>query len=362
MSMGTVGINDPTNWTTRHTVWCMVTVGMIVLVGIAGAPTLISWLLFLLLMGVFTGIAADGITGNKHGVLIDDRNRMSLSRLQMVLWTLLILSAFLAAAINNVRGGYSKPLNIVIPEAVWMLMGISTTSLVGAPLVLAAKRSQTPPVSSPSTPPDSPAPTTAGGGPSTPLLGVTPAGSVPGGASGSPPPPVSSRRPLPRSFSSVLRAQGEDPTRMAVEGSVVVKHSPSDASWTDLFKGDEVATVATLDLSKIQMFFFTLVLVLSYAIALGAKFRSVDTARADGETVTTPVAPATAPVAPATAPVAPATAPVAPATAPVVKAATKDPKLVDEFPPLDMGFVTLLGISNAGFLVNGAIPRTQPAP
>ncbi len=101
--------------------------------------------------------------------------------------------------------------------------------------------------------------------------------------------------------------------------------------------------MATLDLAKIQIFFFTLVLVLCYAIALGAKLQVVDAARAEAAQATV-------------------SAPVAPMTAPAVMTTTTNPHVVDEFPLLDMGFVTLLGISNAGFLVNGAIPRTQPAP
>jgi hypothetical protein len=155
-----------------------------------------------------------------------------------------------------------------------------------------------------------------------------------------PPTPVTpSRRPLPVAAASVLRAQGEDPARMSVDGSVVVRHSVYDASWADLFKGDEVGDITTLDLAKIQMFFFTVVLVLSYAIALGAKFLAIDAARREMGSGTVATAPALA-----------------------GKPAPPDPRWFDQFPPLDLGFVTILGISNAGFLVNRAIPRDQPPP
>jgi hypothetical protein len=336
-----------TNWTAKHTAWCLLTVAAIIAVALAGAPTVVSWLVFMLSMAAFTAITADGITDRKLGILIDDRNKLSLARFQMALWTFLILSGFLAAAIGNVRAGAARPLDITIPQAVWLLMGISTTSLVGAPMILSTKRATTP--TGPGTPPPLvvKTPPAAGGGPP-PLspfapMPATPGGGAPeppiGGASAPPlsaaslpPPPYPSRRALPASVASVLLSQGEDPTRKLVDGTVVINRSASDANWADLFKGEMVGDVATLDLAKIQMFFFTIVLVLSYAIALGTKFTSVDTARA--EIGTSPVAPG--------------------------KAAPPDPRRVDEFPPLDSGLVTLLGISNAGFLVNKVIPRPQP--
>jgi hypothetical protein len=331
MSGATANPDPPSNWTRNHTAGCLAAVAAIVVVALAGAPPVISWLLYLLLMATFTAIVADGITDSRAGILIDERNRMSLSRLQMALWSLIVISAFLAAAISNIRGNAPLPLNIGIPEAVWLLMGISTTSLVGGPLVLSAKRA-TPQTIGPPTTPVTPA------APAPPLEAMATGPTAPV----APPPPIpvtASRKPLPVTAAAVLRAQGEDPTRMSVDGSVVVRHSVSDASWADLFKGDEVGDITTLDLAKIQMFFFTVVLVISYGIALAAKFLAIDAARRE------------------MGPEIVATAPGSPG-----KTTSPDPRLFDQFPPLDLGFVTILGISNAGFLVNRAIPRDQLPP
>ncbi len=330
MSNGTGGGQAP-NWTASHTAGCCAAAAGIAVVALSGAPTLVSWLLFMLLMVAFTAIAADGITDSAHGIIIDDRNKMSLAQLQMALWTWIVLSGFLAATIGNVRAHVADPLDITIPQAVWLLMGISTTSMVGAPLILSTKRSTAPTGVAPATGPAIATPA-AGTGATSPLLQNT---------------PVTSRRPLPAAVASVLIAQGENPNRMSVEGSVVVKHSAKDASWADLFKGDGVGDVATLDLAQIQMFFFTIVLVLSYAIALGTTFVTVDAARAQ--------------VGPAPGASPPAAALVGSAPAAAGKPAPPDPKRVDGFPPFDSGLVTLLGISNAGFLANKVIPRTQPA-
>src|SRR3954468_12382248 len=93
------------SWTRRHTVGCFLSLIGIVFVGLFPIPRLITWWLFLLIMGAFTVIVSDGVTGSFPGLLIDERHRMSLSRLQMALWMLVIVSAFLAAAIGNVRVG-----------------------------------------------------------------------------------------------------------------------------------------------------------------------------------------------------------------------------------------------------------------
>ncbi|MDO3412389.1 hypothetical protein QWJ34_21675 [Saccharibacillus sp. CPCC 101409] len=77
------------------------------------------------------------ITGRFSGLLVNERNIMSLSRFQTVLWTLLLLSAFYTAAALRVYGlpnPYSA-LDIVMDWHLWALMGISITSLVTAPLI-----------------------------------------------------------------------------------------------------------------------------------------------------------------------------------------------------------------------------------
>ena len=65
------------------------------------------------------------------GILIDKRNKVSLSRFQMTLWTLVFLSAIFVAILINIFAGEANPLEIMIPAEAWALMGISATSLVG---------------------------------------------------------------------------------------------------------------------------------------------------------------------------------------------------------------------------------------
>ena len=79
--------------------------------------------------------------------------------------------------------------------------------------------------------------------------------------------------------SNLLRAQGLDPTKTNAAGPVVVNMAPMYAKWGDLFTGDEMGNGGHLDLSKVQMFYFTIVAVLAYAYALYSAMNDIYPAR-----------------------------------------------------------------------------------
>ena len=72
----------------------------------------------------------------------------------------------------------------------------------------------------------------------------------------------------------MVARQGADPTTVIVDSQFVKNRSIDQASLADLFMGELVDDFQLLDVAKIQMFFFTLVAVLSYATAIGASLRS----------------------------------------------------------------------------------------
>lgn len=90
-----------------------------------------AWLGILVLLTALTVVAGHGVTGLSLGCLIDAHNRISLARLQAILWTLIVISAFLAGALANISansvnsGSIADPLSIGVPEELWILMGIS---------------------------------------------------------------------------------------------------------------------------------------------------------------------------------------------------------------------------------------------
>jgi IPT/TIG domain len=223
---------------------------------------LAAWLGVMALLIAFIVVAGKFITGYWRGALIDDRNQISLSRLQLALWTGLILSAYLEAALSNIRLAQAEsPLTIGMPAEIWAVLGIATTSLVGSPLILATKRD---------------------------------------------------RVPDPLDAKNTLNQLGNAGVPAIAEGQVIKYRSPADASWSDMLTGDETANGTHLDLGKVQMFFFTFVLVVAYAVALGSLFLHTD-----GK--------------------------------------------IGSLPALDAGMIALLGISHAGYLANKAIPRSDPS-
>ena len=117
---------------------------LVVMWGAIGGHLLFASLFALGSFALFTFVCGQGVTGRWMGALIDERNVMSLSRFQMVAWTLLILSAYLTAALANIATGQAHPLAINLPQELWVLLGIGTASLVGSPLLLNAKMTKTP--------------------------------------------------------------------------------------------------------------------------------------------------------------------------------------------------------------------------
>jgi len=137
---------------------------------------------------------------------------MSLSRFQLVLWTLIILSAFLTIALSRIAANATvNPLNIAMQPELWALLGISTASLVGTPLLNGEKRQKEPD-----------------------------------------------------------KKENKFPTDSNMEnvGIVAVNKDSKYAAFSDMFKGDELTTANNINMAKVQMFFFTIIVALSYAALL----------------------------------------------------------------------------------------------
>jgi hypothetical protein len=183
-----------------------------------------GWILILTLMTGFAVVAGHGMTGYWRGILVDNRNRMSLARLQLLAWTLVVLSAIVTAGLTNEAFGASSPLGIEIPQELWVLLGMSTVSAVAAPAVLRQKSQK-----------------------------------------------AAHETELEK---TVEQKQISDGGKVDKQLSTLIlcNETPADARWSDLLKGDESGDAATVDLGKLQMFFFTFVLVLGYAVAIARLF------------------------------------------------------------------------------------------
>jgi len=237
----------------------------IVVVLLAAGPWLareqpvLGWLLSLAFLMAFMLISGYSITGKWLGALIDDRNVISLARFQMAVWTGLLLSAFLATALLNLSLGQNNATEIHIAKELWALMGISSTSLVASPLILSTKENKD------------------------------------------------------ASAVDLELLNRESGTAMGNRGQVVVNREISQAHWSDMFTGEEVGNARHLDLSRIQMFFFTVVTAVTYGGAIAHYFWSQGNAG------------------------------------------------IHALPSLDASMIALIGISHTGYLAAKAVPRGQRA-
>ncbi|WP_325427193.1 hypothetical protein [Aquabacterium sp.] len=225
----------------------------------------VAWLASFGLMTLFVLVAGRAVTGQWLGALIDERNVVSLSRFQMALWTGLLLSAFFCAAMLNLAQGDSEALKIAVAPELWALMGISATSLVASPLILTTKAEK-------------------------------------------PPNEAEAQNSL-----VLLDRKEETPGNADHVGQLVVNRDIKNARWSDLFTGEEVGNATHLDLTRIQMFFFTIVTAVTYGGLVVQKFWTFGS---DG---------------------------------------------INELPNLHASMVALLGISHTGYLAAKAVPHSRDA-
>ncbi len=246
-----------------------------------------NYLLVLFFMLCFTVVLGMHTTGRLAGVLISKRKLMSLSRLQIVIWTIVILSAYLTIVLSRIHASinysvYSATLNetvlhnsalyasyLAVPDPLgvgidwrlWALMGISTASLIGSPLVLDSKKN---------------------------------------------------KQPTDSALKNASQAVGQSTDVMDKnrEGVLYANPSIADAKFTDVFEGDEISNTSFVDLSKVQMFWFTVIAALSYVILTVALIGS------------------------------------------------KYPGSITNLPELSEGLIGILLISHAGYLANKSIDRT----
>jgi hypothetical protein len=163
------------------------------------------------------------ITGRPSGVFIDNRNRISLSRLQASAWTIVILAAFATAAAYNAavavfEGGVVSSLAITIPSELLLAMGMSATSLVATPALLSIKTQQTP------------------------------------------------------QKDAEAKAQVRVAAPITSDGNLLKKTALPGASWDDIVTGEELGNAGTADLGKIQQLLISLLLLGSYAAYVYAQF------------------------------------------------------------------------------------------
>ncbi len=99
------------------------------------------------------------------------------------------------------------------------------------------------------------------------------------------------------------------------QGILYGNEDPSEAAFTDMFEGDEIQNAAYIDVGKLQMFFFTVIVAVTFAAQV---FQLISSADLTAEGIA--------------------------------------------LPTVHEGLLTLMGISNAGYLANKGVDRTKAKP
>jgi hypothetical protein len=219
----------------------------------------LQWLCVLASLVIVCVIVGSLANGRLIGIFVDERNRISLARFQWVLWFLVLFSSYFTGSVWDIsHEGGDMP---TIDATLFGLIGISSGSAVVSNLVVDTKKRET-------------------------AVDTAPANGQP--------------------------AAANDPTLV---GKIDVNLAAADASWADLFLGEEQGNRSSIDVSRLQKLVATLLLVIVYSRLVWHGF-SPDTIDGGGSF-----------------------------TMPVV----------------GTGFLTLMGTSHAAYLAYKATPKT-PSP
>ncbi|MCL4186988.1 MAG: hypothetical protein KJZ85_05220 [Rhodobacteraceae bacterium] len=220
----------------------------------------VIWVVASVVLAVLLYLLGKYRMGDGRGILIDGRNKVSLSRLQLVGWTLVVLSAMLAWVIGK------GTLKLHVPDELLALLGISVASTAAAITVKA----------------------------------------------------VNATRDVNEAEVARVNTEGApDPKGKPVghNGRVIVNDKPDRARFSDIFMSENPRDAGTIDLGKVQMFAFTVLVWIGYVLLLGR----------DGF------------------------------------GAVEGKAGVFGFPPIDGTIVTLIGLSHAGYLTVKALPTVGAA-
>ncbi len=187
-----------------------------------------NWLLVAVCLSLFLAVIGWHLVGRADGILINERNLISLARFQMVLWTVIILSGYFTMAFGRIKAGVEDPLSIAMDWHLWALMGISTASLIGSPLISSPKKE---------------------------------------------------KEPADDTVKKVAAGLKENPTEIEDNRQGILYSNPTiaNASFADMFQGDELQNTKYLDLAKIQMFLFTIIAATAYGVTLWNTFTEAKT-------------------------------------------------------------------------------------
>jgi hypothetical protein len=118
---------------------CILIPHSIVIFSVPTIPVLWFWIFNFIVFVVDGLVIGYCFTGRWLGIFINERKLMSISRVQVALWTLLVLSTLFTIFVIRFRSGVQDPINVGIDLHLWAVMGISLGSFAGKTAIIGKK-------------------------------------------------------------------------------------------------------------------------------------------------------------------------------------------------------------------------------
>jgi hypothetical protein len=233
-----------------------------------GEQRVYLWAMCALLLAAILFLLGLHSKGVWFGALLNRENKLDLTRLQLVVWSIILLSAIHVALFSNLVS--SSRLDLAIPPEVWVLLGIEIATFTSSSIILGTKRDLPPPTQR-----------------------------------------VAARHGvlvIDDGFGSQKLVVSDG--SLEVIGVLVANTQPRDWSWSNLFLGAELGNERSVDVGKVQMFFFSAMVFTAYSALLIQTF--------------------------------------------LVGSIP-----LDSLPGFSASVLTVLAISHAGYLINLAVPHTD---
>ena len=212
----------------------------------------VAWVILMVLILWFIYLLGQYNLSRPMGIFINEQNIMSLSRMQIVAWTLVIVSALFVMVCVRLIYGEPDPFGIIIDWHVWAVLGLSASAAVGGPLINSGKSQK------------DPVPTDQ----QTVNLANMAAAVATGPDADKKKTEAANLAAYPQSVNDAAKSFGQTPEEVekSRDGILYGNTDPSEARFTDIFEGDELDNTMYIDISKVQMFWFSVIAIGGYAI------------------------------------------------------------------------------------------------
>lgn len=289
-------------------------IGLVGTISIAnvGGPVAV-WATCIVAVAILFMLAGTEINGHWLGILIDNRNKYSLARLQISLWTVMVMSAYLIMALRRILAmgpnglTQDQALDITFPPELLLAMGISAASFAGSTLIKQTKSTKTMTIVEKSTPEDAEkrrdeakkALDAANEDLAQKATDTHDAKQKVDAAQASLDSAAEADKPARmndlQKMQSIYKVEQEEEAEAKKDSDLKTKElkdaeqdlaaiteaqgrlhrnaDPSEASWVDLFRGEEISNYKLVDMSKVQMMFFTIVVISVYGAGITALLR-----------------------------------------------------------------------------------------